>query len=376
MTTEIFPEDKTDPTVTGKEFHVEQTLGVMAHVRVIAKKRKWQFLQIDSADAETTKKVTEVGGEVSYIRSFYQLPETAAVTHKDGVWAVWSGEGEPTTEAFPEYAPVDEGPGSEFLKGLQARLGIEQKAAEFVKAQEPGEPVKEGAVALALSPLAAEDSKERLLLEGESAARNAAYKRAQSDAAYETSSKSGQNAWAYSSIHVTDHVAMRRRYGTGNDAVIEMHPSGGIAAIWLGKNAPTRPAFPDVQPAPEGLGLRKQNGTNINDFHAEPMPPVPAAVPTVPAPFLDSLVPSDLPPPVKVSGHVPSAALNEMGVKLYGLSKEPLYSAEFRQYLSKVSDSLHAEAARIELSKMRAKLDARDRPLPVTVPLARLTGEK
>jgi len=393
---EIFPEDKIDPTVEHKEFHVEQTLGVMGHVRAIAKKRKWQYLN----ESEMPE-----GASISFIRKFYSQPETAAVTQKDGVWAVWSGEGEPTDDAFPEYTPIDEGPGSEFLKGLQARLGIK-----------PGES-KEGAV-VALPPPAPDSVSVQLrAVEAETTARNAAFKRAKDDEAYESASKAGQEVWAYSSIKIDDHVAMRRRYGTTNDAVIMMHPSGGIAAIWLGKGAPTRPAFPDVQQAPPGLKVpdtgaptthsfpaedegpfpakaqpptgvigailkdaqERKNGTSntghvpptfpapvggspLDEFHAAPMPPVPP-------PFIDDITPSktrpptdDLPKPVKVSGHVPSAALNEMGVKLYGMSKEPLYSEKLRQYLANVSDSLHAEAARIELSKMREKLDARDRP--------------
>ena len=356
---EIFPEDKIDPTAGAKEeqYPVERTLGVMGHVRAIAKKRKWQYLNESEMPEGSSTAVT-------FIRKFYKQPETAAVTHKDGIWAVWSGEGEPTDDAFPEYEPIDQGPGSEFLKGLQARLGIEKRAEEFVKAQTPSEPQKEGAVAFASSSGLNDHDIRDFDAESEATARAAAFKRVASEESYETASKAGQEAWAFSSINIYDHAAMRRRFGTGHDAVIEMHPTGRLAAIWLGKSKPTRPAFLDVQPAPEGLHKNGTlpNGTNLDDFHAAPMPPVPP-------PFIDDITPSktrpptdDLPRPVKVSGHVPSAALNEMGVKLYGMSKEHLYSEKLRQYLANVSDSLHAEAARIELGKMREKLDARDRP--------------
>jgi hypothetical protein len=343
-TTEIFPEDKIDPTAGAKEeqYPVERTLGVMGHVRVIAKKRKWQFLH-ESQMPEGSSTPNGSSGAVTFIRKFYSQPETAAVTHKDGVWAVWSDEGEPTTEAFPEYTPVDEGPGSEFLKSLQARLG-----------QKPSEPTKEGSVA-ALPAAPYRD----LAAEGEATARTAAFKRVESDEAYETASKAGQEAWAFSSIKINDHAAMRRRYGTSNDAVIEMHPTGRLAAIWLGKSTPTRPAFPDVQPVaaaavsyqpvPEYTRHEQKNGNN-----GGPTPPA------FPAPI--GSTDEQLPLPVKVSGHAPSAALNQMGVKLYGLSKEGIYSPQFREWLQRVSDGLHAEAARIELGLMRAKLDARDRP--------------
>jgi hypothetical protein len=339
---EIFPEDKIDPTAGAKEeqYPVERTLGTMGHIRTIAKKRKWQYLnESEMPEGSSTA--------VSYIRKFYSQPETAAVTHKDGVWAVWSDEGEPTTEAFPEYTAIDEGPGAEFLKSLQARLGVEQKAAEFVKAQTPSEPTKEGSVAaLPVAPY------RDLAAESEVTARNAAIQRAKDNAAYEAASKTDQEAWAYSTIDVSNYDAMRLRYGARNDAPIVPHPDQDIAAIWLGKGAPTRPAFPFAQP--------------VNGHVTHPVPTsdnnTGSTPPTFPAPVGPTIPAEQLPRPVaraKVSPHVPSAPLNEMGIKFYDLSKEGAYSAEFRAWLLQVSDVLHAEAARIELAKMREKLDLR-----------------
>jgi len=345
---EIFPEDKLDPTAGTKEqeYHVERTLGVIGHVRSIAKKRKWQYLKIEAVEA--------VADPAAHVRSFYKLPETAVVAHKEDTWAVWSGEGEPTDEAFPEYEAIDEGPGSEFLKGLQARLKIEKSAAEYTK---PSEPPREGSVALAggsgLNDHLDDPGRNRdFAAEGERSSRNAAYKRAESDAAYEASVKTDQEAWAYSTVDISNHDAMRLRYKTRENAPIATHPSMDIAAIWLGKGTPTRPAFPDVQPAPSGLktnGGPLPNGTSLKDFT-----PITPHV-THPNPTNDR----DLPAPPKVSPHVPSAPLNELAIKLYYLSKEPLYTAEFRAWALRVSDSLHAEAARIELNAMRSKLDAR-----------------
>jgi hypothetical protein len=354
-TTEIFPEDKIDPTAGAKEeqYPVERTLGAMGHIRTIAKKRKWQYLSLTGENV-TRQDITEAGGEVSFIRKFFSQPDTAAVTHKDGVWAVWSGDGEPTIEAFPEYMPVDQGPGSEFLKGLQARLGVEQRAAEYAKAQTPGEPTKEGAVAFAGGTGLNDHSVRDFDAESEATARNAAIKRAESDAAYAAASKMGQDAWAFSSLDITNHDAMRARYKTRADAPIEMHPTGGVAAIWLGDGEPTRPAFPDVQPVGNRLHSERKNGTHDAGTHigtppAFPTPPILIPVDQLPKPAMKA----------KVSPHAPSAPLNEMGIKFYDLSKETVYSPEFRAWLQRVSDTLHAEAARIELSKMREKRDAR-----------------
>lgn len=65
----------------------------------------------------------------------------------------------------------------------------------------------------------------------------------------------------------------------------------------------------------------------------------------------------DLPQKVKVSPHVPSAALNDMGLRLYAMSKEQVYSEPFRKFLLQVSDAIHAEASKIDLVKVRASYD-------------------
>jgi hypothetical protein len=293
----IFPENTLDPTAGTKEqeYHVERTLGVMGHIRGIARKRKWLFLQIGD----------EIDSKVSYIRDFYKLP-TAPVTHKNGLWAIWSGDGEPTSEAFAEVGELDEmvaaAPPGTFMVAIQEAADLKSTMDEVAK-RKAGTPIL--------------------------------------DAANET--------WAYTS-NIPEYVSddpvgafrkIRHRYkaARGDDAPVEIHPSGDIAAVWLGKGTPARPAFPGTQPLP------KTNGhTALVDA-----PPV-----GVPIGELDA------PPPVKpipVSPFAPGNALNKMGLELYGMSKEEVFSEEFRGYLRRVSDSMHAEAARFDLMKVRAGFD-------------------
>lgn len=291
---DIFPEDKKDPTAGAKEpeYHVERTLGVMGHVRTIAKKRKWLFLQIEAGSTKA--------GEVSHIREFYKLPN-APVTHQNGMWAIWSGEGEPTVEAFPE---TDEN--------------------EMAAAASPGTVVatQEAADLKATMDEVAKRKAGTLIL----------------DEANET--------WAYTSNTSSPIGEIRRRFKAGASAPFEVHPSGDIAAVWLGKGAPARPAFP----AEAG---RIPNGhPAISNGHAAPVTPgITQLDGTLEAPATPAVK------PVSVSPFAPGNALNEMGLKLYGMSKEEVFSDDFRAFLKRCSDSLHAEAARFDVAKVRASFD-------------------
>jgi hypothetical protein len=283
---EIFPEDKIDPTVAGKdaEMSVEQTLGIVGHVKTSTKKRKnWRYLRQDVSDnleaAETN------------IREFYGLPSSATVVHRGSEWAVWAAAGDPTSEAFepePESKPESHPILSEVLKNAPSGTALEIEA---------------GARDAAFGEANAKKIDEKL-----------------------------RETWAYSTNNVEDLVAMRERYGAGPDAPVEMHTKGDIAAIWLGKGPPTRPAFPGESSVPAKVS-QSTNGNGAS-----------------------SVI------PVKVSPFAPAAALNDMGIKFYALSKEPLFTDGFRKFLLQVSDSLHAEAARMELSKVRQTFDGRKKP--------------
>jgi hypothetical protein len=190
--TEVFPEDPTDPTVKKdrEKMTVNETLGAMGHIKASTRSRKWRFM--------TGQDVTE-----EKIRAAYDLPETAQVVRRGVEWAVWSGDGEPTSDPFegqdtitvPSPAP-DDGLGQLIAAGV---------SPEAVKAV-----------------FGATSTSEIL----------------------ESRKMYGQenDVWAYSS-NVDGALQLRKRYERP-DAPIAEHPTGGIYAIWLGDGPPTRPAFP------------------------------------------------------------------------------------------------------------------------------------
>lgn len=334
---EIFPEDKIDPTVSKDvKMSVEETLGVMGHVKAMTRKRKknWRFLVQEDVSAN------DLDGAANKIREFYELPKSAPVAHQGNVWAVWAGEGGPTAAAFesePEpLAVAYAGPAVEF-EADQTLL------AEVLKNAPPGTIVGEGDHAKTVAMLEAKRLRE---------------------------------TWAYSTKDIADQASMRERFQVRYDAPIELDPNGGdVAAIWLGKGAPTRPAFPDVAQLksdvtkPNGVvppGAFSSGGArdgSLCSVCGEPAGSVlrhgHSCTGTSHTSHASEVAPDDLPKPVRVSPFVPSAALNDMGLKLYGMSKEPVFNETFRKFLLQVSDSLHAEAARIELTKVRKSFDGR-----------------
>jgi hypothetical protein len=64
-------------------------------------------------------------------------------------------------------------------------------------------------------------------------------------------------AWLYSSEHKTPD-AIRARFNLPSDAPVE--DGGGVLAVWTGPGAPTRPAFPKVQPLPSSISDEYRRG--------------------------------------------------------------------------------------------------------------------
>jgi hypothetical protein len=135
-----------------------------------------------------------------------------------------------------------------------------------------------------------------------------------------------KETWAYSTKDIGDHVALRSRHRAKPGAIIEKHPNGDIEAIWLGIGSPSRPAFPELrarEPAPMPFQDVNANGNSR----------------------------------VKVSS-VPETTLHDMGLKLYGLSQEQVFSEKTRSILLRISDELHAEASKIETARVRKNFDS------------------
>lgn len=402
---EIFPEDKIDPTAGTKEneYHVERTLGVVGHVRTIAKKRQWRYLvQEGVRPAEAMQK----------IRDFYQLPESALVVYQGDTWAVWSGEGEPSSKAFepetlPEATPAPL---------LRDGIGFDVTALDSAREYRAAWPLNSGPVHgtfpdeetletrnghSPVDPVLAEVAKnappgtvlestqaEILKATAENGVQHGWSTNVSDNELRDT--KGFTDTWAYSTKtdHLADPASMRARFKTRPDAPIETR--GDIAAVWLGEGAPPRAAFPEIgsQPKPPPPNGIDKNGRLIpvpsGSFSSggatdgstcsvcgEPLGSVLRPGYSCMGPFhtkatspgitqLTGDLDTRATKPVEVSPHVPSAALNDMGLKIYGLSKNPLFSKDFREYLVRVSDSLHAEAARIELAKVRKNFDSRN----------------
>jgi hypothetical protein len=314
---EIFPQDKLDPTVSPQDMSVERTLGVMSHVKAMTSKRRtgpqWRYQVIeprpDHEDDES---------QPHTIRRTYGLPDTAFVANRGTEWAVWTGAGKPETDPFETF---EEPPAPAPDALLAAVLASAPEGTGATTAAPQG----------TLSPAAKKEADERM----------AAYESARL-ARLGAALQPSMDKWSYWTEGELTASALRTHFETRGDAPFILHPGGDIAAVWRGKGEPTRQAFPD------------------------PIKFEPATTPKEPAPMpfqgirqiegdLDGYV-GPAPEPVKVFKHAPSAALNEMGVKLYGLSQEPLYAEGFRKFLLQVSDALHAEAAKIELAKMRERM--------------------
>lgn len=316
---EIFPQDKLDPTVSPQDMSVERTLGVMSHVKAVTSKRRtggqWRYLRVDP----NSEPILDVARKV---RETYGIPYPAPVVCQGDEWAVWTGEGEPTRPAFETF---EEPPAPAPDALLAAVLASAPEGTGATTAAPQG----------TLSPAAKKEADERM----------AAYESARL-ARLGAALQPSMDKWSYWTEGELTASALRTHFETRGDAPFILHPGGDIAAVWRGKGEPTRQAFPDPikfetattpkEPAPMPFqGIRQIEG-DLNGYVTGELPVEPV--------------------PVKVFKHAPSAALNEMGVKLYGLSQEPLYAEGFRKFLLQVSDSLHAEAAKIELAKMRERM--------------------
>jgi hypothetical protein len=104
---EIFPVDKTDPTVTTegpkKDFPVERTLGIVGHLKTYARSRLWRYVN---------KEVPGMGpGSIGRDAClFFDLDSKRPTAFDIGTntWAVWAGDGPPDCEPFETYAPETE----------------------------------------------------------------------------------------------------------------------------------------------------------------------------------------------------------------------------------------------------------------------------
>jgi hypothetical protein len=101
LPTDIFPEDKIDPTVKKQnEMSVEDTLGIIGHLRRATKNRSlWRYLVVSGEE-----------DGAAHVRVTYDLPATAPVAHKGQEWAVWAGEGAPSCPAFEEIETLQPEP--------------------------------------------------------------------------------------------------------------------------------------------------------------------------------------------------------------------------------------------------------------------------
>jgi len=97
-----------------------------------------------------------------------------------------------------------------------------------------------------------------------------------------------------------------------------------IAAVWVGEGLPTKPAFPTTRLR---AGRDSEPTTKDQPFRR-----------------------------VKVTS-VPESALHEMGLQLYSMSKEDVFSVSLRAVLLEMSNALHAEAGKIETARVRAVFD-------------------
>jgi hypothetical protein len=356
---DIFPEDRIDPTAGTKEteYHVERTLGVIGHVRGIAKKRHWRYLRQEGVPAREA---------FVKIREFYELPENAPVVCLKDDWAVWAGEGEPSGPAFEQEPHYGTFPDEETLETRNGHSAVDPILAEVLKNAPPG------------TVLSAGD--EKVVIAIEAGEREAALKEAANAKHAKKIDETLQETWAYSTKDIADHSAMRARYGARADAPIVTDQSGDIAAIWLGKGAPPRAAFPNPEidamsrrlAAHGFVSSKPTNGfveearrlsEGVREGRLCPVCGEPKG--SVLRPGVSCTGEShpnalDYTAPPDVSPHVPSAALNDMGLKIYRLSRNVLFTVPFREYLLKVSDSLHAEAARMELAKVRKNFDSRN----------------
>jgi hypothetical protein len=357
---EVFPENKLDPTVDKNvAMSVEQTMGVVNHLKVVTRKRRQNWRYLVQAD-----------GTAAAVRKFYELPENAPVIQQGNEWAAWAGTGEPDVEPFDPVEVVPEETTATVL-------------AEVLANAPPGTVTEMWDPRTATEKMNADKTALK-----EAAARMAAYERARAgrigkpDVSKET--------WAYSTnLPPTAEAieAMRERYGASADAPIEQHPDGDIVAIWLGKGAPPRSAFPEVQRAPAGLLRIPDTGTvTVHSFPVEgegPFPantnPVPGVIGALlqdardardakanggngnvttpaPAPAMTE-PPPDLPKKVKII--VPETTLHDMALRLYGMSQESCFNEPLRKFLLHVSDSLHAEAGKLEVAKVRSNFNQR-----------------
>jgi hypothetical protein len=335
---EIFPEDKIDPTVDLKKFDmpVEDTLAIVNHLKVVKRRRApWRFLQIEPNDPRLKTSSPDV-----IIRRVYDLPPEATVAHQGNMWAAWAGGGKPTCEAFDKDDIVSKD-AAEIAGPIRAMLGAGAGAAlpadlpfhdDYVELAAGESAVRSPGHDDADSIDPADDhASMKASLEAIAPTTRQEYERQRAERLRKEREK--EPRWIYCDRNVEkgrtlSDAELRKRYGARDNAPVMIDPAGIVAAVWVGDGAPTRLAFPDP----------------------DPMDPIPAN------PYARTPEPPRM-ERVRVSPQAAESTLHEMGLKLYGLSKDPAFSQDVQKTLLHMSDTLHREAGKIETIRVRAAYD-------------------
>jgi hypothetical protein len=366
---EIFPDDRPDPTIDPKksEMPVEDTLAIVNHVRVVARKRAaWRYLAIELNEGEN------VNPEKT-IREKYEAPDTALVVHQGNTWAVWTGEGEPTSEAFeppltPEEAKTFAGMFADDYDRVAAGAIFEdtdpaddhasmKASLAALGGQTPAPSTRPDPAAdlHAMAGTAADDLVAGLVAKGlggsgsalprwpvteHISAARVEYEKTRAERIKKELEATPRWVYAAASANETE---FRARFNANPDAPVMTDSTGKIMAVWVGDVPPRRPAFQDnvlLVPAPGAASAQVPSRTPAPAPSAPPAPRKPVDTGEQPVAR-------------------PEVALNKEGLRLFKLSRDPAFSVESQKALIMASNLLHAEAHRIEITMIRMNFIAR-----------------
>jgi len=297
----IFPVEKLDATIKSQDVSVEETLGMVGHVRALTRKRnQWRYVNVEepirfppSKPGEEPRYLTKENASAVTVREFFELPVTAAVYHNGHSWAAWAGKGDPTTDAFEKDEPI-------VTEGVTTSSITQEIAERWARDSGNSKDVD------------AQASRPRL------AAELVAGKTAETGNASETgNTRETGNAWYYSSKILTARE-LRAHFGFSAEAPFQLNQQGDIAAVWSGTAPPGKDAFPVVST------IRTESRSEARERE------------------VDLLNPED--------------ELHAIAMRLFELSERNVdnwYGVVLRDQLLPLSDQLHAHASRVTIARKR-----------------------